>query len=253
MLQAGTHDMEPFFPLTTSGSLADIAPQHAFTTRALRFRDETADADWAELSRRLDTPADRIVRVAQVHGRKVLVIDQTLSPWRAMEGHGVQADSIVCTDLDLAIAVRVADCVPILIADKSHRVVAAVHAGWRGVACRAVEAGVERLKSLARERLDLVAAIGPHISLASFEVSEEVANVLREASPEPNVVDWSRARPHVDLRRIVRAQLASLGLPEAAIDDVPGCTVLDETRFFSFRRDGKASGRLLSAIVPRAG
>jgi copper oxidase (laccase) domain-containing protein len=119
------------------------------------------------------------------------------------------------------------------------------------VAGRAVEAGVATLIERSAGRAQLIAAIGPHISLDSFEVSEEVASELLAASPDTQVVDRSKRRPHVDLRRIVRAQLMSLGLEPSAIDDVWGCTVRDETQFFSFRRDGQASGRHLSAIVPR--
>jgi polyphenol oxidase len=78
-----------------------------------------------------------------------------------------------------------------------------------------------------------------------------VAETLVKAAHDPQIVDRSRAKPHVDLRRMLRAELHALGLEHAAIDDVWGCTVLDPERFFSFRRDGKASGRHLSAIVPQ--
>jgi len=71
------------------------------------------------------------------------------------------------------------------------------------------------------------------------------------STAKPSVVDRSRGRARVDLRRVVRAQLVSAGLLDALIDDVPGCTVCDPVRFFSFRRDGQKSGRLLSAIVAR--
>jgi len=98
---------------------------------------------------------------------------------------------------------------------------------------------------------ELVAAIGPHISVQAFEVSEDVAETILKASLDPHIVDRSQAKPHVDLRRMLRAELRSQGLDDAAIDDVWGCTVLEPARFFSFRRDGKASGRHLSAIVPR--
>jgi YfiH family protein len=250
----------------TSALLSRAGFRHAFFTRqggvsegafgSLNFSVAAGD-DAARVTenlrragRALGVDPERIYFLSQVHGRAVELADaaETRDAFLRREG-----DIVVGELPSLACAVRSADCVPVLLGDRGTGRVAAIHAGWRGVACHAVEAGVERLRSMAADRVDLVAAIGPHISLASFEVSEEVANVLREASPEPNVVDWSRARPHVDLRRIVRAQLTSLGLSEAAIDDVPGCTVLDETRFFSFRRDGKASGRLLSAIVPRSG
>jgi copper oxidase (laccase) domain-containing protein len=78
-----------------------------------------------------------------------------------------------------------------------------------------------------------------------------VAAELVLSSPDPDVIDRARGpKPHADLRRIVRAQLESLGVARDAIDDVPGCTVSEPDRFFSFRRDGARSGRHLSAIVP---
>jgi copper oxidase (laccase) domain-containing protein len=100
---------------------------------------------------------------------------------------------------------------------------------------------------------DLIAAIGPHISVARFEVSEEVALELSGVVPGLQVVERGHGpKPHVNLRRLVRAQLITLGLTSAAIDDVLGCTVGDDVAFFSYRRDGRVSGRHLSAIVARA-
>jgi copper oxidase (laccase) domain-containing protein len=98
-----------------------------------------------------------------------------------------------------------------------------------------------------------LAAIGPHISQRAFEVSEDVAAELAAASPVPGAVSREpTAKPRVDLRFIVTHKLLALGLGEACVDQVGGCTVLDAREYFSFRRDGKRSGRHLSAIVPRA-
>lgn len=249
----------------TSELLSRAGFRHAFFTRqggvsegtfaSLNFSVASGDdptcvaENLRRAGRALGVDPEHIYFLSQVHGRAVELADgsETREAFVRREG-----DIVVGTLPSLACAVRSADCVPVLLADRVSGAVAAVHAGWRGVACRAVEAGALRLRAMAQGRVELVAAIGPHISLASFEVSEEVASVLCSASPEPDVVDWSRSRPHVDLRRIVHAQLSSLGLSRGSIDHVPGCTVLDETRFFSFRRDGKLSGRLLSAIIPRS-
>jgi copper oxidase (laccase) domain-containing protein len=97
----------------------------------------------------------------------------------------------------------------------------------------------------------VLAAIGPHISRASFEVGVDVANQLQAVVPDTPVVTFSSPndKPHVDLRLVVQAQLQALGV--ASIDHVLGCTYGEVDRFFSFRRDGRHSGRLLSAIVPR--
>jgi hypothetical protein len=136
------------------------------------------------------------------------------------------------------------------LADRRSGAVAAAHAGWRGAVNGVVSSAVEALRAIAPDP-DLIAAIGPHISLAAFEVSDDVAETLLNASRDPEIVDRTRSKPHVDLRRMLRAELHALGLSHANIDDVLGCTVLQPERFFSFRRDGQASGRHLSAIVPR--
>ena len=195
----------------------------------------------------LGVASTRIHFLSQVHGR----VAHTLS------GSELQStlilrdgDALVSRAPGLACAVRSADCVPVLLADRRSGAVGAVHAGWRGAASGIVSSAIEALRAIAPNP-SLIAAIGPHISLDAFEVSDDVAETLLKASRDPQIVDRSRAKPHVDLRRMLRAELHEQGLAQAAIDDVWGCTVLEPARFFSFRRDGKASGRHLSAIVPR--
>lgn len=189
----------------------------------------------------------RIHFLSQVHGRAVHTLRGTEDQAELIS---VEGDALVSKAPGLACAVRSADCVPILIADRRSGAVGAAHAGWRGAVQGVVTEAVTALRALAPDA-DLIAAIGPHISAAAFEVSDDVAETILRASLDPNIVDRSRAKPHVDLRRMLRAELGSLGLANDAIDDVHGCTVLEPERFFSFRRDGKASGRHLSAIVPR--
>jgi len=156
-----------------------------------------------------------------------------------------EADALITRTVGHAVAVRTADCVPILLADPKSGAVAAVHAGWRGVVARIAEAAVSRLG----DPSELVAAIGPHIRLAAFEVSDDVAAQIAEVAHGEQVVDERGPKPHVDLARTVRAQLLALGLTR--IDDVGGCTHREHTRFFSHRRDRGTTGRHLSAIVAR--
>jgi YfiH family protein len=195
----------------------------------------------------LGVPSTRIHFLSQVHGRVAHVLsgNEVQSMLVLREG-----DALVSRAKGLACAVRSADCVPVLLADRRSGAVAAVHAGWRGAVNGIVSSAIEAMRVIAPDPV-LIAAIGPHISLAAFEVSDDVAETLLKASRDPHVVDRSRAKPHVDLRRMLRAELHDQGLAQAAIDDVWGCTVLEPERFFSFRRDGQASGRHLSAIVPR--
>jgi YfiH family protein len=190
----------------------------------------------------------RIFFLSQVHGAVARVLDgeETLEVVRNVEG-----DALSSRKPDLACSVRTADCIPILVADRRSGAAGAIHAGWRGIVRGIVEAGISSLRELAGENAELVVAIGPHIREGAFEVSDDVARELEAVSPVAHVVDRGRTKPHVSLVRIVRGKLGALGITADAIDDVGGCTHSEAERFFSFRREGKRSGRLLSAVVPR--
>lgn len=173
--------------------------------------------------------ARRIAQVKQVHGAVAVESRED----------GAHADAIVGRAGGDAVGVRVADCVPLLVADQASGDVAAIHAGWRGIVGGVIGSGVQLLGGTR-----LVAAIGPCIGPCCFEVGPEVAEQIGF------VVRRAGDRAFVDLRAAVRAQLRGYGLDDACIEDVPGCTK-HEVRFHSFRRDGKDSGRMLAAIRPR--
>jgi polyphenol oxidase len=197
----------------------------------------------------LGVSASRIYFLSQVHGAVTLTIDGREPRERVLQQEG---DAVLSSVTDLACGVRSADCVPVLVGDRRSGSAVAIHAGWRGVVGGAVESGVRELRRAAGPDAELVAAIGPHIREAAFEVSPDVANELAAVSPVPAVVAApGGGKPHVSLARIVGAKLVALGVAERDIDDVGVCTVLEPGRCFSFRRDGKTGGRHLSAIVPR--
>jgi YfiH family protein len=245
--------------------LRDSGFRHAFFTRrggvsegpyaTLNFSRAVGDAgervaqNLALAGEALGLPPDRIYFLSQVHGNGAVRLNGDERAESTLEREG---DAIVSRAPGLACAVRTADCVPILVADRRSGAVAAIHAGWRGIVRGVVEAGVSALRETAGGEPELVAALGPHIRLWSFEVDEEVAEELAAASPVPCVVRRDGMKPHVRLDNIVRAKLAGLGLAQENIDDVGGCTVSEDERFFSFRRDGKVGGRHLAAIVTRA-
>lgn len=191
---------------------------------------------------------ERVYQTSQVHGADVRTISPGDDPGAVVKDH---ADALVAHDPSTAVGVRVADCVPVLLHEGSTGVVAAVHAGWRGVVGGVVQSALAHLAIRARGARDIVAAIGPSIGPCCFEVGEDVATAIADAAPgDDAVVLRDRAKPHVDLRRAVRLQLCALGVDDANIEDVPGCTKCDAERFFSHRRDGARSGRLLAAIAP---
>lgn len=254
---------EPSAVALQSELLRSAGFSHAFFTRiggvsegpyrSLNFSSAVGDAvervaeNLDRAARALGVESAHVYFLSQVHGRDVVAVDGSEARREVLERQG---DGVASATAGVACGVRSADCVPVLVADRRSGTVAALHAGWRGTVAGIVPAGVHRLRELAGAAPEIVAAIGPHISLSAFEVSEEVAREIAAASPDPHVVDASLGpRPHVDLRRVVRAQLRAAGVPDANIDDVIGCTVGDPEQFFSFRRDGAKSGRHLSAIV----
>ncbi len=153
-----------------------------------------------------------------------------------------EADGLWCTREDkLTPAVSTADCVPILLADAAGTVAAAVHSGWRSTVAGIVGAAVAALDV---DPATLVAAIGPCIELATFEVGPEVAEQF-----DPAFVDaTSYAKPHVDLVAAVTEQLRSAGVLPENIERVGTCTYANPERYFSYRRDGKGTGQMMSFV-----
>jgi YfiH family protein len=192
------------------------------------------------------------LRVAtQVHGAKVLDTD-VVGRDRKSEPPGTGHDALVARASGVAIGVRTADCVPILVADPQTGAVAAIHAGWRGIVNGVIDQALDVLAPDRSTRATLIAAIGPHIRVDRFEVGDDVAAQIVAAS-DASVLVASTPRPHVDLARAVRIQLERAGFDASHIDDVGGCTLAEPERFHSHRRDGERSGRMLSVIVATKG
>jgi YfiH family protein len=249
----------------TSPLLSRAGFRHAFFTRhhgwstgpfaTLNFSVPVGDKEHAVAqnhglaAQELGVPPERICCATQVHGRRVLVLESTA---RSATVAAQEADALVSIRPGLACGVRTADCLPILLADRISGAVAAVHAGWRGVVGGVVTAAVEQLRSAVGHRGELLAAVGPHISAAAFQVSEELSLTLRDCAPAVQVVSYCAGAPHVDLGRIVCEELHRAGIPSECVELVGGCTASDPEHYFSYRRDGARSGRHLSAIVAAA-
>lgn len=219
--------------------------------KSLNFSTSTGDAPAAvaENLRRaageLGIDAHLVYYLSQVHGIDVHELRGNEKRGDALRREGDITASAVA---GVGCAVRMADCPAVLIADRESGAVAAVHSGWRGTVRGACAAGVNALQAMGAR--SLVAAVGPCIEQCCFEVGEDVAaEIARASSAAESVVDRSRARPHVDLRRVLHAQLSDLGVAE--VDHVAGCTVCDSERFHSYRRDGPKSGRMIAIVVAR--
>jgi YfiH family protein len=188
--------------------------------------------------------------VHQVHGGTVVDVAEDFES-------GVKADAMVTSDLTKLLAVRVADCVPILLATDDGSRVAAVHAGWRGVIAGIVPAAVARLRlsccagSKEPEPARVVAAIGPSISFDAFEVGPEVIEQFRQRfGADAPLKARADGKGHVDLRAAIASQLEGAGVARADIDISDRCTLRDADEFFSHRRDAGVTGRMAALISP---
>lgn len=196
----------------------------------------------------LGLPAVEAVVLRQVHGAGVIRATQT-GP-----DPPVRADAVIALRDDpvrRAPAVRTADCVPMLIAERHGRALAAVHAGWRGTAAGVARSTVEALRRLGVEPRQLRVALGPAIGPCCYEVDPEVLEAVARGTGVPESPYSRGGRPgkvQLDLRQANFLQLRSAGVPAAAIHAAPWCTACAGDLFFSYRREGAAAGRMMACI-----
>jgi len=234
---------EPCGAVLEHDALRLVAP-HVFTSRALNFRSEPR-ADYDALARVFGRTADAVMRVTQVHGRRVVHV-RPGEPFTA----GTEADAIVSTDPARVISVRVADCVPVLIGDRHGRVVAAVHAGWKGTCAAIAEATVDAIAALGVPARDLVAVIGPSIGPCCYQVDTRVRHSFLAMTPDAAawMVDDGVERWKLDLWQANIDQLVRAGVREEDIHASRMCTAAHLDRCFSHRAEGPATGRMVAAI-----
>ncbi len=221
-----------------------VAP-HCFSTRALELEDPASPhADgWRALAARMGVDTRALVCMRQVHGADVCEARTQAPPPLS-----TSADIAITVDSALVLSVRAADCVPLLLADPVTGAVAAVHAGWQGTAAGAAIAAVRALTSrYGAVPEDMIAAVGPSIGPCCYEVGPDL---ITKFSSHPEAHSWfsANARPHLDLWRANRDQLARAGLSSENIHVCALCTFDHPALFHSYRRDGRRAGRLVAAI-----
>lgn len=236
------------------GPLEPVAP-HLFSTRQLGL---TAPADLDRLAAAVGAHA--VVMVTQVHGNRVVVV----SDGETLPSRETEADAILSRVPGVAVAVRAADCVPLLMADRASGAVAAVHAGWRGTAARVATTALSEMgRRFGTRPADVVAAVGPSIGPCCYEVGSELVDTFAAAGHERHLIDrWfatpppprgSRERPrlrlHVSLAN--RDQLVLAGVPEGHIFESELCTAMHPDVLTSYRAEKERAGRLAGVIMSK--
>jgi polyphenol oxidase len=160
-----------------------------------------------------------------------------------------EGDALLTARPGVYLAIRTADCVPVLIADERHRAVAAVHSGWRGTVLQiSATAVAEMSRQFSSHPGDLTVAIGPSICGSCYSVGPEVAAQFKDLFPERSDLD---ARANIDLAEAIQRQLLVAGVIESRIHTAKLCSFCRAGDFHSFRRDREAAGRMHSCIAIR--
>jgi len=178
---------------------------------------------------------DKLARAEQVHGGSVEVVTES--------GYYHNVDGLVTNKKGLALAIKVADCAAILIADPFTGTIAAVHAGWRGAAAGILPTAIHEMKKLGSDTTNLTVYVSPCLSVQNFEVGEEVAAQFDEVFINRTIGN----KPHLNLASLLFQQLMDAGIDKESIELDTLCTVSDN-RFYSHRRERNKAGRMLAFI-----
>lgn len=191
----------------------------------------------------------------QTHSTQILAIDEAYLQANEEEQHTLLQgiDALITRKPGYCLCISTADCVPILLYDRVHEAVAAVHAGWRGTVNYILGHTLDKMRALyGTDGKDIIACIGPSISFPAFEVGDEVYETFRENGFRMDYIsEWKPEthKYHIDLWAANRLQLLDFGVPSSQVETAGICTFTQHEDFFSARRLGIKSGRILSGIM----
>jgi YfiH family protein len=249
-------------PHLKSDILAEAGAAHGFFGRAggvstgifsslnvgLGSSDDLSNAAENRMRCREALGAAHLVTLYQVHSPDVVIVTE---PW---SGQGPKADGMATRLKGVALGVLAADCMPFLFVDRPAQVIGAAHAGWRGALAGVLEATLQAMVSIGASPDNIVAAVGPCLRQANFEVGLDVVDAFAAKHPDTDrffAPGVSAEKRQFDLVGFGRARLAAAGV--ARLDDTGVCTLAESDRYFSYRasrRAGEADyGRNLSAIA----
>ena len=201
-----------------------------------------------QLAALLGIEHNQLIFPRQTHSDKVCKLDHI--PASEIS----DTDALITSQPGLCLCVQTADCVPVLLFDPVKNVVAAVHAGWRGTVSKIVAKAVSKMKeSYNCSESDILAAIGPSIGPGVYEVGDEVVEAARASVPnaEHTLYKKESGKYHFDLWEANRLILLECGLPKQHIEVLSECSFEEDKKYYSARRDGATTGRMVSGIMLR--
>jgi hypothetical protein len=223
----------------------DPIAQHLFTTRQLQLPSAGA---WRALAAAMGVAPDHVASVKQVHGREVCVIRGDVPRERP------DVDALVSNESDVALVVRAADCVPLLIGDSRTGAVGAAHAGWRGTAAGVAAATIETMaREFGSNPADLVVAIGPAIGPCCYEVGSDLVDAFAAAGHARYLIDrWFMTprdrKMRLDVAGANRDQLILAGVREENVHVSGLCTAMHLDVLTSYRAEKEHAGRIAGVI-----
>lgn len=240
--------------------------EHAFCTRRggasrddykslnMSFREGDEEfrvlSNWDRLATAFAIPMEQFLVVNQVHGDAIFVIKPHGSYFSSSDE--LSYDAIVTSRADLAICIKTADCVPVFIMDQVKKVIAVVHAGWKGSALE-ISAKVIRLmqKQYGSQPINILAAIGPSIGKCCYEVDQVTADAFRKQNNSELFLQPAKKNGKwmLDLPEANRRQLLETGVLESNIEVAGYCTTCNQDMFFSHRGSGGITGRQVNFMM----
>ena len=204
------------------------------------------------LARQIQTDkALHFIVANQTHSDNIYCIKkEETKGWECLSDAVEECDALITDIPNVMLTILTADCVPILLFDRKKRVVAAIHAGWRGTVSEITRKTVEKMKSVYGSKAeDIYAGIAPSIGNCCYEVGEDVA---KHFTSIPHAYQAKEDKYMLDLPTINKEQLLACGLKEKHIEMSNICTACEVERFFSYRKEQGCSGRFMSMIGLKA-
>jgi len=245
------------FSTRLGGVSTPYSPRNAPSELNLGFTPADSELDVGENRKRFisavtDSRETPLVTVRQTHSNVSVVIKPPLDMIANLNQSVCDGDGLITNEPGIVIGVQTADCIPVLVADPAHYVVAAFHAGWRGTVEGIVEQGIVQMAAeFGSQPSDLVAAIGPGIGSCCYSVGQEVVERFTANFLYGRELFLDIESPHLNLIEANRRQLLTAGLKPESIQVVGGCTSCNPQLFYSHRASAGYAGRMMSVIGVR--